>query len=584
MHYLIQNGTVSFPSSLAEPKEPRRISQAARTRRSIAITSTLVALTVLSGWIPARPLYLTNDDVAMRLLVEGRFAPGAAPTPFVMFMHIAIGWLLTALYTAASRVPWYDVLMLAAAVAATVAIVAAWNGTSDRLSFLRTLMLSVVLLGPLFATPQFSLIGMTCAATGLMLVIRSFGGTPAADYTGAVWQLCGLCLFALGTLIRWEGAVVLLIQAAFSFPIASLSRVNSFLVGPRRLLTIVTLLAAFPLLAAITNVVVYQRSPGWREFPEFNYTRGMLTEYAPAGGVSPEVMSAVRAKTGWSENDLQLLRGWFFENPSVFSLDKLQAALGVIRHRELTAGSIIAGIVGAIQSLLAQTWVPMLFLLAVSTSTGRPARQFLFTVILLLVFLVVGGSASVWLKDLPFRVYWPMLVLVGVAVSRGNGDSTPRVSPYSLFAIAAVFALIAIPRWQQQQLRAAEAREVNRDVAELSRLEPSLVIIHGDSLRWEYVWHPFSNSRFPYPFLGIGASARTPPVQSVLRRDGHIDLANAICSDDRVVLLARSWLPPALVIFMQEHYSRRVAFDAVFEGRTLTAWRCRADTPRNARF
>jgi hypothetical protein len=577
MHYLIQNVTVSFPSSLAEPTKPSRIPQTVRARRSIALTSAVVALTVLSGWIPSRPLYLTNDDVGMRLLVEGHVAPGAAPTPFVMFMHIAIGWVLAVLYSAANSVPWYDVLMLATAVASTVGLVAVWNGTSGRASLLRALMLSVALLGPLFATPQFSLIGMTCAATGLMLLIHGLGATRGADSAGAAWRLYGLCLFTLGTLIRWEGSVVLLIQATVSLLAASVSRVNSSLVGPRRLLTLVALLAAIPLLAAITNVVVYQRSPGWMEFPEFNYTRGMLTEYAPAGGVSPEVMSALRAKTGWSENDLQLLRGWFFENPSVFSLDKLRAALTVLRHRNVTAGSIVTGMGGAIQSLLAQTWVPMLFLLAVSTSTGRPGRQVLFTVILLLVFLVVGGSASVWLKELPFRVYWPMLVLVGVAISGGNGDSTPRVSPYSLLAIAALLALIAIPRWQQQQLRAAEAREVNMDVTALARLEPSLVLIHADTMRWEYVWHPFSNSRFPYPFVGIGVGARTPPLQSLLRRNGQIDLANAICSGDRVLLLARSWLPPAIVIFLQEHYSRRVTFDAVFEGRTFTAWRCRAN-------
>jgi hypothetical protein len=52
-----------------------------------------------------------------------------------------------------------------------------------------------------------------------------------------------------------------------------------------------------PIGTAITQSAAYHRSPGWQEFPEFNYTRGMLTEYAP-GEVSPELVSALREKTG----------------------------------------------------------------------------------------------------------------------------------------------------------------------------------------------------------------------------------------------------------------------------------------------
>jgi hypothetical protein len=180
-------------------------------------------------------------------------------------------------------------------------------------------------------------------------------------------------------------------------------------------------------------------------------------------------------------------------------------------------------------------------------------------------------------------VYWPMLVLVGgLAIGGRDDDTTDVMSTVSLVAAAILLLFIAIPRWQQQELRAAEARDVRTDVIALSRLDPSLVIIHADALRWEYVWRPFSNSMFPPPFIGIGASVRTPPIQSVLRREGRSDLVNAICSDNRAVLLARAWLPPALVTFMREHYSRRVGFDGVFEGRTFTAWRCHADVPQNA--
>jgi hypothetical protein len=582
MHYLIQNGAVTSPPSLEAPTTSPPPSAAAITRQAVLITTVVVAFSVLSGWLPTPPLYLTNDDVAMRLLVEGHFAPGAVPTPFLMFMHIAVGGVLSALYTTARSVPWYDVLMLATALAANIALVSAWSGPSTA-SRLRALMLSVVLFGPVYATPQFSLIGMTAAAAGLTLLIQAFSATSASDHPTAAWPSYGLCLFTVGTLIRAEGAVLLLIQAVASMLITNSYRAQSLPLLWGRLLTRATLLASIPLVALVTNFVAYQLSPGWREFPEFNYVRGMLTEYAPASGVQPETMSSLNAKTGWSKNDLQLLQGWFFENADVFSLEKLRAALTVVRQRNRTAGSVLTDIARATRALIRETWLPILFLMALSASANRWPRQLILTAILVVMFLVVAASASAWLKELPFRVYWPMVVLVGgLAIGGRDGDSNYVMSAISLLAAGTLLLFIAIPRWQQQELRADEARDVRTDVIALSRLDPSLVIIHADALRWEYVWRPFTNTVFPHPFIGIGASVRTPPIQSVLRREGRSDLANAICSDSRVVLLARPWLPPALVIFMREHYARRVAFDAVFEGRTFTAWRCHADVPQNA--
>ena len=106
MHYLIQYTAFSLPSTI-------------RARLPAAVG--LVALTGSVAWAPAHPFYLTNDDVAMRLLVEGHFAPHATPTAFVMFMHVSIGWLLKSLYTVIASVPWYDLLMTVASVTAGVA-------------------------------------------------------------------------------------------------------------------------------------------------------------------------------------------------------------------------------------------------------------------------------------------------------------------------------------------------------------------------------------------------------------------------------------------------------------------------------
>jgi hypothetical protein len=238
----------------------------------------------------------------------------------------------------------------------------------------------------------------------------------------------------------------------------------------------------------------------------------------------------------------------------------------------------------AARVILSETWAALLILVALAASSVRPVRQLSLTLVLLVVFFAVSSAVSVALKELPFRVYWPMLVLVAGLAVDAAATGRPRALPLMcLVAAGALVSLLTIPRWHQQQRREIEAREVAADLVGLDRLAPSLVVIHADALRWEYVWRPFRPSYFPRPFLGIGASAQTPPVQAALIREGRGGLVSALCSTDRVVLLARPWLPPALVIFMKEHYGRDIAFDAVFEGRTFTAWQCRSEsTPKGS--
>jgi hypothetical protein len=553
------------------------------TRHRLVTAAAIVGGTAMVGWAPTRPFYLTNDDVAMRLLVEGGFAPHAVPTAFVMFMHVAVGWLLKTLYAAMASVPWYDLMMLVTAVSASAALVAVWIRSSTGLWLVRPLLLSVAFLAPLFATPQFSLVGMTCAAAGLTLLTRALA-LPHRDPGLRGRLLFGVCLFGWGTLIRWEGAALLLGQATASSIAAGLVGLDS---GSRRTFKILgaaAIASLLPIGAAITHNAAYQRSPGWQSFPEFNYTRGMLTEYAP-GEVSPELLSTLRETTGWSGNDLRLLRGWFFEDRAVFSLDKLRAALAVLRHdQDRSAASMVRSAAVAARVILSETWAALLILVALAASSVRPVRQLSLTLVLLVVFFAVSSAVSVALKELPFRVYWPMLVLVAGLAVDAAATGRPRALPLMcLVAAGALVSLLTIPRWHQQQRREIEAREVAADLVGLDRLAPSLVVIHADALRWEYVWRPFRPSYFPRPFLGIGASAQTPPVQAALIREGRGGLVSALCSTDRVVLLARPWLPPALVIFMKEHYGRDIAFDAVFEGRTFTAWQCRSEsTPKGS--
>src|SRR5881409_262102 len=59
-------------------------------------------------WVLAPPRYDTNDDVAIRLTLEGHAVPGQPGTGYVVLSHAALGWTLHGLAGAFPAVPWWD--------------------------------------------------------------------------------------------------------------------------------------------------------------------------------------------------------------------------------------------------------------------------------------------------------------------------------------------------------------------------------------------------------------------------------------------------------------------------------------------
>ncbi len=540
-----------------------------------------VALVVLAvaaaGWLPVPPYYLTNDDVAMRLLAEGRFAPGTPASSFLMFMNIGVGWLLASLYEWAPVVPWYDLLMLVTALVASAALTFVWTSSGDGTSFFRALILGGLFLVPVFATPQFSLAGMTSAAAGLTLLARALA-LPLSAVARRRHLVSGTTLFVWGALIRWEAAGLLLCQAMLSCAATGLFRkgAGSGRIPPvLRAFTIATLLLG---ISVAVHMAAYRWTPGWKHFSEFNLTRARLTEYASTAPASSELLSALRTSTGWSPNDLQLLRDWFFVDASVFSLDKLRAASTVFgKKTDPISGPPRAAIAGALGRLATAIWPALLILGMIAVAASPPLARLTMATILVVTFFLLAFLVTVVLKELPFRIYWPMLVFVAGLLF--IPDSPQRLRPraaVALLAATVLLAIVTVGRGRDRQAHEAAARAVAADVAALGHTDAELVIIHADALRWEFFWRPFGRRELGMPFLGIGVSAQTPPIQNALQRLADGDIVHAMCGNERFLLLARPSLPPALSIFMAEHHARTVRFEPVLEGRTFIAWRCRS--------
>jgi len=528
-----------------------------------AVLLPLIAVTLFS------PFYQTNDDVTMRLLAEGHFVPGGKPVPFLLFINAVIGKILAIAYSLMPGVPWYDLMLGASLIAAASALVVVWIGSGARREMLWTVIIAVFFLLPAFVSVQFSIVGLTCSAAGFALLVHA-AIDPRARRLHAI---VGTALFVWGSLIRFEGAVLMAIEgAALALPLLSGAR-------SRWRALLLPAGAALILMMAFFAVdrVAYNRSRGWSGFHEFDTLRRRGVDYLIPEQLTPPVMARLRAETGWSENDFFLFNGWYFTDPAVYSLAKVRKAAEIFGGQIWTAVRVNGAVRDAGAFLIKMRWTFLLLGIFV-LARGAPTRLILYFLGTTLTVVVLVGVVSVISKTPPPRIYWPMLILAAtmLTIAARRVEQAPRPWLTAAASILGLFvaghSLLALHR--TSEAHRAAAGNTQRDVAELRRIDARLFIIHGNAFSYEDYWRPLHPAPPPFAFIGLGLTDQTPPVQDALRATASIDVAWSLCSDPTLVLVAWEPIPPMLSQYVLEHRGVAVHFEPLLRREHVSAWRC----------
>jgi len=148
--------------------------------------------------------------------------------------------------------------------------------------------------------------------------------------------------------------------------------------------------------------------PEWQHFEEFNSTRIPFTDYDAGWHLKqhPEIL----ARHGYSQNDVDLVGGWFFLDPQIAdpkSLNTMLAELGALPMQE---GSVQSGFV-AIKALFGPVLLPLLLsalLLLVTMPRWSVASAWILCLIAFFAMGVMGRPGAL-------RVYIPVVSLLLIA-------------------------------------------------------------------------------------------------------------------------------------------------------------------------
>lgn len=548
-------------------------------QRALPATLIIVAVLVSMAWLFFFPNYQTNDDVGIRLVLEGRIAPGAEPSGYAFFINLALGQIIAALYRLAPTLHWYDLaeqgtLWLSSSVALYCSIrrIRCWSDVAFV-----TLIASIFFTA--FISIQFTIVAILSAGTGAaaVLFVRR---TPMALFEMAALTFSGTALIVLGCLFRLEAGLLSLFSIGIVWALSKLQRTEERIVFRPSWLLLFPI-AGFVLVAAavLYHVLSLAGSPEWRDFFVFNFKRAWLTRMAASRFDRATLAQAYRA-AGLSLADYRLLRNWMFIDSRVINMETLGA---VLSHLPKLPSSSAAQIVSLLSAYSAHKFLRFALLGMVLYEANK--RMIAFVSLATLIMTAIIIAISILLKPLPVRVFWPLaceylFALWMFASSPGSTRPHWSVAPLVVLSFLSAAAILVRGDWLSIAHRANSTREALADITNLALTGNTTAVVFGAAFPYIAVERPFGPLIIQrrLNLLPFGTLTPSPVMAPIVQRLAIPDIATWLCSD-RVVLIMRPSAVSAFSAYYPRHRHYQVKIERFFSGKTFAAYRCRRASP-----
>ena len=520
-------------------------------RLGTAFVLTAVALAV--AWTILHPTYLTNDDVTIRLAIAGDDLPGVPPTSHIVSVHEALARTAVLAQRTWPKLAVWD-LIVAVTLAAGISglCLLAWSAPLPG-----ALLAVLATLAPLLFSLQFTVSAILCGGAGMLLVVSGMFRTTIRRPAVIVGSLILLTGCLVRPMAGTAGAIAGLLG---SLPMAVGHRMRV-----RRLIVICAVLPVVFILLDAADRALY--SAEWMTHRTEHWHVARLVDWDSASERSLKA-------AGWSENDWQMLRtGWGGVDATLFDDDAIAKADG---------GSARAARIElrAVTPLLVSLFLAIVLVLAPAFGFGT-IRGVIQSLATLLIFVSFCIALQALYKELPFRVLAPLEASFVTAALIGLSE---HVRPYgwaassvAVFVVVGLLAQQVVAATSQARADLAQGRSLEPQVAEVLRLQPSMLVLHGDAFSAELWWRPFHRPPIRFPQIRLGGDNGNPLLGRYLRKTGRQQLLQSICADPSTLLIAdRSQLDVA-TSYMFEHAQRKVAWENVFDG-SFRVWRCRENT------
>ena len=542
---------------------------------------TLTFASAVLFWAFAPPTYLTNDDVAIKSDLEGLMAPGGVPTGYAIWPHALLGWALVYLRRVIPIHAWDFVVAGLIICAAAFALAEAWSMSSAPRARVLSLLAALVVIIPLFDGMQYTMSATLAAAVGVFAIVMELWTQQPRRFVlaaSAVLAVAGLLVRSDSAAAGGLMAIVLLVPLA----IACREMRTPYLRG---LFVAAAAMGVAAIALDLLNDGMYRLSPAWAASRSDWLATRRLLEWG--SDLPDDVVSALRARVGWTANDWELLRRFWGIDPTIHSqarmallFDWWPRLLDVRTRMVLLTQRGVADVSGGgFLHLFSESWMTLAAAAAVVYGTAS-RRGVATAAAATATFYATCIALEVFFKELPFRLFAPLQVCFIISILFTCRTLARPASRWSVVIAGIVLTGLVIMQalfvGADATANARQARDVDAQVAELLQLHPSMLVLHGDSFPSEFWWRPFHTPAVRLHAVALGNENHNPYLQRFLAASYQPSLLHAICTDPSILVVGESDRFAPVTSYMRERFGSDVTWTNVYQA-SFGAWRCSSD-------
>lgn len=496
---------------------------------SLAFVISLVFVTVLCFFV--EPHWETNDDIGMSMVAHG-YGMATSGSPYLVFSNILWGYLVRVLPEIDGFLG-YSIATLGVLVAVGGVVlygcIRYCNGFVICLSVFALLLVRPVLF------PQFTI------NAGLLLVAAVICWHIFSQKGDRLIILLGCLLAFLSYLVRAQEFLLILLVSLPIIPWKALwsSRSSKAMI----LVLIVAIIAA-----KITDYSAYQ-SDEWKSFNELNPVRAVITDHG--ANIHLKNRPDILDRYGYSANDVDLIRAWFFVDPDIANPQILQSMLTELGGLPDQGGALKNAFRG-VEALWHPSLLP-LTLAALLLALMKPQlRVFACWGLCVAAVFMMGflGRPGV------LRVYIPLLsLLVVVPLMTGWTHSWLKRLSAAVLLVAAVYNAYYVI--SEARMNQAEINEVSKS---LQGFPAGPIVTWGATFPYEKIYPVLKipSSIMEYRFYALGGFTLAPFSVAFLEEKAGRGLIELLVSEAGVPMVADKDQIRYLGIYCSEHYSGRL--------------------------
>ena len=522
--------------------------------------------------------YATGDDVGLRMITEGRFVPGGAPSAETHFMSLVMGWLLVSLHAFSSTIPWFDLILNGAILSAFLLSITLLQKRADIL-FRPCLAIICASFLWMLVFPTFTVAAVVSAGVGaLVLTFSGVGWLPDIRRIER-FLILGLSSVAMvvGFLLREIAALAGVIVVAIVVASALVARIPV----RRGSLIAASCLSGVAVIACLVahqcEAAYYTLRPEWGQFTLFNIERARISNATSSGLTADNDRDD--AGNGFSHDDEIAIQQSLYFDKSVFPAERVIKAGQYYASRRLDPKALVIQLFD--EARQAVTAAPLILGLLVFTWMRRPAsREGLGTIASVVAITVLFLLLAIAFKSTPWRVVWPLSTALFVGASAlpfqaiqtapdriGGGRTILTGLAAFIFCMTILDDVLVWRRFS----------DLPAEIAKLEAMRLGVIVAVGSAIPYQHLDLPFHRSVIQHPIsiLPVGVYFRSPVVQRMIAGSQYADLASHVCGDRYLPVALTPKAVPAFVTYYRHHHHLDVQFNRLTEASTFAIYRCR---------